>query len=65
MKRPACKTGKVRHCSRLASILALKKIRNVGLNSYRCGHCGDWHLGNSNQIWKIQARIDQLLKNEY
>ena len=56
-----CKTGKVRHPSRVAAIIALKRIKNAGLNHYPCPHCKGWHLGNSNKDWKIQARIDQLL----
>jgi hypothetical protein len=60
-RRNGCK-GKVKHASREAAIIAMKRIRNAGLNSYKCPRCGGWHLGTSNKPWRIIARIDQLLK---
>lgn len=56
-----CRTGKVRHPNRVAAIITMKRLKNVGLNAYRCRQCGGWHLGNSRSEFKIQARIDQLL----
>lgn len=55
----SCK--KIRYPSQTAAVGAMKRIKNDGLNSYKCPKCGGWHLGNSNKPWKIQARIDQLL----
>lgn len=57
-----CKTGKVRHSSQAGAIIAMKRLKNNALNSYRCPHCKGWHLGTSNKDWKIQQRIDQLLE---
>lgn len=56
-----CKTGKVHHKSREGATIWLRKLKNKGMNVYRCRECGNWHLGNSRQSNKVQARIDQLL----
>jgi len=56
-----CKSGKVRHPSRVAAIITAKRIKNKGLNIYRCPQCKGWHLGNSRRDYDFQARIDQLL----
>lgn len=56
-----CKTGKVRHKSREGALIWRKKSKNKALNVYRCRECGDWHLGNTRQPNRVQARIDQLL----
>lgn len=55
------KTGKIKHPSRIAAIITLKKLKNKGLNSYHCSACGGWHLGTSRADYRVQARIDQLL----
>lgn len=54
-------TGKVRHVTRGGAEKALSVLDNAQLNAYRCKACGGWHLGNSNDPVRIQARIDQLL----
>jgi hypothetical protein len=56
-----CKTGKRRHPNRIAAIITMKKINNRALNAYWCPTCKGWHLGHSNQDWRMQERIDQLL----
>lgn len=56
-----CRTGKRRHPTRTAAIITMKKINNRALNAYRCPTCKGWHLGHSNQDWRMQERIDQLL----
>lgn len=56
-----CKTRKRRHATRIAAIITMKKINNRALNAYWCPACRGWHLGHSNQDWRIQQRIDQLL----
>lgn len=38
-----------------------KKIHT--LNAYYCQECKAWHLGNTTQPNRVQARIDYLLKN--
>ena len=53
--------GKIRHATKTGAIIALKRLKNAGLNFYRCPFCDGWHLGNSNRSWKVQARLDQLL----
>jgi uncharacterized protein YlaI len=55
-----CKSGKVKH-SKLGAQITLKKLKNKGMNIYQCRDCGGWHLGRSNQDWRRQQRIDQLL----
>jgi len=60
MRKDGC-SGKVRHPSREAAIICMRKQKNSQLSTYRCGKCGGWHVGNSNKPWKIQARINQLL----
>lgn len=59
-RRNGC-TGKVRHPTKEGAIIAAKRMRNRGLDIYRCGRCGGWHCGTSNKPWKVQARISQLL----
>lgn len=54
-------TGKVRHPSRDHAMSVIRKLHNKGLNAYQCRSCNGWHLGNSRQPLKVQARIDQLL----
>lgn len=56
-----CPTGKIRHATQTGAIIALKKVNNRGLKSYRCPKCKGWHLANDRSQWKVQARIDQLL----
>lgn len=56
-----CKTGKVRHSSREGALILVRKLKNKAMNVYRCRECGSWHLGNSRQPNRVQARIDQLL----
>lgn len=56
-----CKTGKVRHHSRVGALILVRKLKNKAMNVYRCPHCGGWHLGNSRNPNRVQARIDQLL----
>jgi uncharacterized protein YlaI len=56
-----CKTGKKIHYTRERAIVTLKRLNNKALNSYKCPVCHFWHLGNSNQDYRRQQRIDQLL----
>lgn len=42
-------------------MIVKKKQKNAGLAVYFCGTCKAWHLCNSKEPWKVQARIDQLL----
>lgn len=56
-----CKTGKKCHRTPQGAYTLLRKLKNKGLNAYKCHQCGFWHLGSSNSEWKRQARIDQLL----
>lgn len=62
-RRNGC-NGKVRHPSREAAVIAMRRMKNAGLSAYRCGLCKAWHLGRSNgptRDWKFQRRLDQLL----
>lgn len=54
--------SKVKHRTLEQASTTLRKVKNKQLSPYRCEVCGYWHLGNSNLPWKVQARIDQLLK---
>lgn len=56
-----CKTGKIEHKSLAGASILRRKLKNKGLNVYRCKSCGYWHLGNSRKNWNVQSRIDQLL----
>jgi predicted RNA-binding Zn-ribbon protein involved in translation (DUF1610 family) len=60
-RRNGCR-GKVRHRTKEAAIITMKKQKNAGLNTYPCPLCGGWHIGRSNRPDKIIARIDQLLE---
>lgn len=59
-RRPHCK-GKIRHKDQTGAIIAMRKMRNAQLNGYPCPDCGGWHVGHSNRMQKIQARLDQLI----
>lgn len=61
MSRLRCINGKVRHASKSMATAAHRRIRNAGLDIYRCQICQGWHLGTSRSPHKQQARIDQLL----
>lgn len=63
MRRNGCR-GKVRHKSFGAAVAAVKNVNNAGLDIYKCRVCGFFHLGTSSKLHKIQARIDQLLKEK-
>jgi hypothetical protein len=54
-------TGKARHATRIAAIVALKAVNNHGLSGYACRFCKGWHLGNNRK--KFQLRLDQLLSD--
>lgn len=41
------KTGKVGHSSRERAIIAAKRAGHI-LSAFRCSHCKQWHLGNTN-----------------
>ena len=55
-----CKSGKRNH-SKLGAQILLRKLKNRAMNIYHCYECKGWHLGHSNQDWRHQQRIDQLL----
>lgn len=57
--------GKVRHPHQRGAIIAMRKMNNAQLTSYKCPFCEGWHVGHSNRMWKIQARLDQLLGNPF
>jgi hypothetical protein len=59
-RRPFC-IGKIRHKDQTGAIIAMRKMKNAQLNAYPCPRCGGWHVGHSNRMHKIQARIDQLI----
>jgi hypothetical protein len=40
-------TGKRRHASPEAAKKAAKRMGKVGITTYRCAHCGDWHNGRA------------------
>lgn len=49
-RRKAC-AGKVRHADQAGAAIALRKLRQAHghmgqLSTYRCAHCGTWHLGH-------------------
>ncbi len=56
--------GKIRHKGKVGAIIHLKKLGNAQMNFYRCPHCGGWHVGHSNRMEKMQARLDQLLGSD-
>jgi ribosomal protein L37AE/L43A len=60
-KNPSGCRGKVPHKSRAAARKAMKILNNRQMNVYQCRRCGRWHVGRSNRVEKIQARLDQLL----
>lgn len=59
-RRNGC-SGKVRHASQQGAVIAVKRMHNAGLQTYRCPRCGGWHVGTSDKPHKVQARLDQLL----
>lgn len=52
---------KIRHKNRIGALIHLKKLKNAQMNAYPCPHCGGWHVGHSQKMEHIQARLDQLL----
>lgn len=61
MKSPGCCNGKVKHPDKATAVIVLKKIKNSGLNAYKCPNCRQWHLGTSQNPFRVQARFDQVL----
>lgn len=59
-RRESC-NGKVRHQDQRGAIIHMKKVKNAQLNAYPCSKCGGWHVGRSNRMEKIHARLDQLI----
>jgi hypothetical protein len=59
-RRPFC-IGKIRHKDQTGAIIAMRKMKNAQLNAYPCPRCKGWHVGHSNRIHKIHARLDQLI----
>ena len=43
-------------------MIHIRRLKNKGMEPYRCRLCGNWHIANSRTDWKVQARIDQLLQ---
>lgn len=59
--KPGC-SGKVRHKTAVAAMIARRKMKHDGLEVYGpCKHCGGYHLGHSKKEWRIQKRLDQLI----
>jgi hypothetical protein len=56
-----CPSGKITHKTRTGALIHIRRLNNKGMEPYRCPLCGNWHITNSRQDWKVQARIDQLL----
>ena len=57
-----CSSDKVTHKTRSAAMVHIRRLKNKGMEPYRCRLCGNWHIANSRKDWKVQARIDQLLQ---
>jgi hypothetical protein len=56
------KCQKVKHSSKEAAIIAMKKIGfPAHLHAYECPKCKVWHLGRSNKEYATINRINQLL----
>src|SRR5262245_53133000 len=53
-----CASGKVSHRTRAAAMIHIHRLKNKGMEAYRCRLCGNWHIANSRKDWKIQMRID-------
>jgi len=62
-RRNGC-TGKVRHRTKIGAVIAMRKMNNAGLGTYPCPLCHGWHVGTSRSEYKVQKRLDQLLKKE-
>lgn len=62
MKKDRSCSGKRRHQTQGLAVRVMKLMANAQLNTYRCHHCGQWHIGHSNKDYKFQRRIDQLLQ---
>jgi len=57
-----CPSGKVTHKTRGGAMIHIRRLKNKGMEPYRCPLCGNWHVANSREDWRVQARIDQLLR---
>jgi hypothetical protein len=60
--REMCVSGKIKHKTRADAMIHIRRLQNKGMEPYRCRLCGNWHVANSRKDWKVQARIDQLLR---
>lgn len=62
MKRNTECTGKTKHSTKEGACVEADKIKNVGINVYKCSKCGSWHIGKTRDPARSANRISKLLK---
>lgn len=58
------KTGKLRHPTKGGACVAAKRLKSNRINVFPCAACKGWHIGNSNDPFRLQQRIDQILARD-